>query len=457
MYEKRAGLTTQATAIIVLVVIVIAGAGAYAYVTSIPPSVVTTTATSLATSVSVSTAVSTVVSTFSQTSTPPPPRGTIKVGFTISLTGTFNVEGGKSLAGIKAAAKWINDNSGVVVNGKAYNITLDYYDDQSLSSNIVPLYTKIITQDNAQFLLAPYSSGLTGAAAPLADQYNLLMLSHGGASDSIYAKGYKNLVGVLSPASSYLKAGIDWLNANHPTDKLAFLYANDAFSIVAGAKAANYAKSLGLNVVYNASYPTTVTDLTPQLTAAQQAGADDLLGGGHFTDGLLIMNGLKSVSWTPKVISLLVAVTEPQFQYSLGPSANLVTGPSQWETTVTYSPAAAKTAGISWFGPTESQFAYYYSNIPNAGSPTYHSGEAGAAIIVLADAIQAANSFDTTAVRQALGAMHIMTFFGQYQVDSTGKQVAHTMVLDQWQTGTLVVVAPSTSATSSVQYPYTGS
>src|SRR2546430_7399829 len=55
--------------------------------------------------------------------------GNIKVGFTISLTGTYNVEGGKSLAGIQAAASWINDNGGVTVNGKARNITLDYYDD----------------------------------------------------------------------------------------------------------------------------------------------------------------------------------------------------------------------------------------------------------------------------------------------------------------------------------------
>ena len=132
------------------------------------------------------------------------------------------------------------------------------------------------------------------------------------------------------------------------------------------------------------------------------------------------MQQLPSVGWKPKFISLLVAVTEPQFRQQLGDSANLVTGPSQWETTVTYSPATAQTSGIPWYGPTESQFVDYYSKQANAGSPTYHSGEAGAAIIVLADAIQKANSLDSTAVRQTISSLRIMTFFGQFQVDSTG-------------------------------------
>ena len=426
MREKRVGLTTKATAIIVIVILVIVGgAGAYYYLST-------------------------------PTTTPPSQRGTITVGFSISQTGTFNVEGGKSLAGIQAAAKWINDNGGVTVAGKVYNITLKDYDDASTTSNIVPLYTKLITQDGAQFLLAPYSSGLTAAAAPLADQYKLIMLSHGGASDSIWTKGYKNVFGVLSPATGYLKTAIDYLKANHPGDKLAFLYANDAFSAVVGAGAANYAKAQGLTVVYNSSYPSTVTDLSPQLTAAKAAGADDVLGGGHFNDGLLVMQQLKSVGWTPKFVSLLVAVTEPQFQQQLGAAANMVTGPSQWETTVNYSPSAAQTAGIPYFGPTEAQFTSYYAKYDSTG-PTYHSGEAGASIIVLADAIQTANSLNTTLVRNALYGMHIMTFFGQFQVDSTGKQIAHAMVLDQWQNGTLVVVAPSTATTGAVEYPYTGS
>ena len=389
---------------------------------------------------------------------PPGFSGTIKIGFTISQTGNFNVEGTNSLNGIKTAANWLNSHGGIAVGGKLYNVSLDYYDDQSMSGNIGTLYPRIIQQDGAQFLLAPYSSGLTTAAAPIADNYDRVMLSHGGSSDLIWTQtSRRNLVEVLSAASIYLKGAVDWLKANHATDKIAALYASDSFSSFATQAAIAYAQSLGLTVVYNQSYPQTVTDLSTQLTAAKNAGADDLIGGGHFNDGLLIMNQLKT-TWTtppPKFISLLVAVTEPTFQTQLT-NANYVTGPSQWETVVTYSPSLAQSLGLSWYGPTPAEFTQLYGTLNGGATPGYHAGEAGAALFVLADAIQRANSLNTTDVRAKLGSMHVMNFFGQFQLDSRGLQIAHSMVLVQWQAGAKKVVLPSDVADGTCQYPYTG-
>ncbi len=388
---------------------------------------------------------------------PTGPSGTIKVGFTISKTGTFTVEGTNSLNGILAATAWVNAHGGVAVGGRSYQFDLDYVDDQSQSPNIVPTYTQIVTQDNAQFLLAPYSSGLTAAAAPIADQYGRVMLSHGGASNTIYQQGYQNFVGVLSPASTYLRGAIDYIKANQSTDNLAFLYASDTFSSIAGSYAAAYAQSIGLNVVYNQSYPTTVTDLSTQLTAARNAGADDLLGGGHFTDGVLVMQQLSGVGWTPKLISLLVAVTEPSFQAQLSDVSNNVTGPSQWEKSVVFTPAIASAGGFDWYGPSGAEFTSLYGSMTSGATPTYHSAEAAASIFVLAHAIEAANSLNTTQVRAELGSMKLVTFFGKFQVNSAGLQVAHEMIVDQWQAAALKVVWPTAVAVSPLQYPYTGS
>src|SRR5207253_6944166 len=89
----------------------------------------------------------------------------------------------------------------------------------------------------------------------------------------------------------------------------------------------------------NQTYPNKgTTDFHTQLNAAIAAGADDLIGGGHFQDGQAIVSQLSSVNWKPKVVSLLVAVTEPSFQSGLGAAANNVTGPSQWESAVNYTP-----------------------------------------------------------------------------------------------------------------------
>src|SRR2546422_3411200 len=428
MQAKPRRLATRTTTIIVIVIVaivIVSGGGTYYYINYVAPRPTSCTL--------------------------PTGRDAIKVGFTISLTGTYNVEGSKSLAGIEAAACWINSNGGVTVNGKTYNIILNYYNDQSDPTLVPQLYAKIITEDHAQFLLAPYSSGLTGAAAPLAEQNNLVMLSHGGSSDTIWTKGYKNVFGVLSPASTYFNNAIDWLKANHPGDKLAFLHADDSFSTAASVAASRYAVQQGLTMVYNNSYPSMGTqDLSTQLTAAQVAGADDLLGGGHYADGLKIVQQLSSVGWTPKFISLLVAVTEPQFQQQLGGAANLVTGPSQWETIVAYSPATAQAADIPWYGPTESQFVDYYSKQANAGSPTYHSGEAGGAVIMLAGAGGKKKKLHKKTGWQDPHCLHIITFFRQVPVGNNRGESGHSMVLVQWQNGGLAV------ASGIVKYPYTG-
>ncbi len=390
-------------------------------------------------------------------SLPAGPTGTIKVGFTIALTGRYTVEGTNSLRGIETAANWINSHGGITVQGKLYNISLVYYDDQSLQSNVVSLYSQIIEQDGAQFLLAPYTTALTTTAAPIADQYDRVMMSHGGAADTIWTQTTRrNLVEVLSPASAYLKGAVDWLDTNHPADQIAVLHENDAFSTLAAWSAIAYAQSLGLSVVYNQSYATGTTDLSPQLNAAQAAGADVLLGGGHFNDGLLIMNQLKTI-WTPKFISLLVAVTEPSFKTQLEPAENNVTGPSQWESAATYSPTLAQSLGLPWYGPTPTEFTQLYGSLNAGASPSYHSAEAGGALLVLAEAIGRANSLNTTDVRAALGSMHIMNFFGQFQIASSGLQIAHSMILVQWQAGILKIVYPTDVAQASVQYPYTGS
>ena len=123
---------------------------------------------------------------------------------------------------------------------------------------------------------------------------------------------------------------------------------------------------------------------------------------------------------------------------------------------MTYSPTFAQSAGLSWYGPTPAEFTQLYGSLNNGDVPAYHAAEAGASLLVLANAIQRANSFNTTAVRAQLGNMHIMDFFGEFQIDSRGLQVAHSMVLVQWQAGAKKVVLPADIADGSCQYPYSG-
>jgi branched-chain amino acid transport system substrate-binding protein len=85
--------------------------------------------------------------------------------------------------------------------------------------------------------------------------------------------------------------------------------------------------------------------------------------------------------------------------------------------------------------------------------PPYQAAESAAAVLVYADAFARAGSFDTKAVRDALAATDMQTFYGNVKFDDTGKNIAKPMVLYQVQKGEFRVVAPSKWASSEVVYP----
>ncbi len=372
----------------------------------------------------------------------------IKIGMPISLTGKFATEGTQALCGAEAAIKWFNDHGGITVNGKKYMLQLVYYDDQSSSSLVPTLVSKLITQDHVNFLLAPYSSGLTAAAAPVAEQYKVIMLSHGGASNTIFQQGYKYLVQILSPASMYFKGTLDLIKKYIPDAKIAFIYANEPFAkaVIAGAR--DYAKKLGLNVVYDKAYETSTTDFSPFITAAMRAGANVLVGGGHYEDGKALVKQAHDLGWHLKFISILVAPAQPKFYEELDGIANGVAVPVQWSPELNYNPDMAKQLGIEWFGPTNSEWIQLFHQLcPKIAAPAYQAAEAGASIVFLVKAIEKAGSLSNDAVRQAMNSLDILTYYGRLKIDpKTGLQIGHEMALAQWQNGKLQVIWPESVA-----------
>ena len=73
--------------------------------------------------------------------------------------------------------------------------------------------------------------------------------------------------------------------------------------------------------------------------------------------------------------------------------------------------------------------------------------------MVFADAFARAGSMDQDAVRAALVATDMSTFFGDVRFDEFGKNIAKPMVLYQVQAGVLRVVAPTQWADSTIIHP----
>jgi ABC-type branched-subunit amino acid transport system substrate-binding protein len=384
------------------------------------------------------------------------------IGFTASQTGSLNVESTRQVNGLNLWMKQVNDAGGVKLSdGTVVKFDKKNYDDESNKDRVQELYTRLATDDKADFLISPYSSGLADAAARIAEQYGKVMITTGAASDSTYELGFTLVYQAYTPASKYLTGAADLLKATDPgVKKLAIVHENDQFSTDVSTALKDYATAQGYDIVMFEGYDTGTTDFAPFINKIQEAAPDAIMGGGHFQDGSTFAKQLAEKNVPVKFVSLLVAPPEPTFA-ELGDAALGIIGPSQWEPLAVFDQAAAQKAGLDWFGPSSSDFTAAYKAAYNE-DPSYHAAGGYAAGLLLQNAIEKAGSLDTQAVKTALDNTDALTFFGHVKFDTSaekhGLQIGHSMVYIQWQkdsSGNLVkqVVWPAEGATAKVLYP----
>ena len=386
---------------------------------------------------------------------------TITIGFTSSLTGAQEVSSKRQVAGFNLWMEQVNESGGIKLrDGTVVKVAAQTYDDESAKERVQELYTRLITEDNADFLISPYSSGLTAAASIIAEQNGKVMITAGAAEDDSYKTGNTSLFQLYTPGSQYLLSTVDMLKSLDPEAKVAVVHENDKFStsVVEGLKP--YLDSQGFEIVLEEGYASETTDFGPVINKIVESGATVLLGGGHYPDGSTFARQLYERQVGLNFISLLVAPADSKFP-ELGDAALGVSTSSQWELAATHTPQEADAFGRPWYGPTGEEFATAYEEVTGE-KPTYHVAGGYVAGLVLQKAIEDADSTDPGKVKAALEAMDIFTFYGGIKFDTSpeahGLQIGHEMVVAQWQkddAGALVrkVIWPADVANAEPLYP----
>ncbi len=376
---------------------------------------------------------------------------TLVIGYTQSITGRYETSSGRQVRGFELWMSAVNDAGGITLtDGTVVKFEAVSYDDESNGDRVQELYTRLATEDNADLLISPYSSGLTASASIIAEQYGKVMLTTGAASDDNYTQGFTQVFQIYTPASRYLTGAVDLLQNTDPdVSMLAFVYENDKFSTDVVTAAKDYAESLGYEVVLFEGYDTETTDFGPFINKIEESGAQAVLGGGHFQDGTTFARQLDEKDIGIGFVTLLVAPPEPDFA-DLGSAAVGIVGPSQWEPLAAFTPD---------FGPTGEEFVSAYEAAYDE-EPSYHSAGGYAAGLVLEKAIRDADSTDQADIKAALDAMDVTIFYGDIKFDTSpeahGLQIGHSMIYIQWQDdGGLgkQVVWPLNGATADPLYP----
>ncbi len=391
----------------------------------------------------------------------PANKGVIVIGFTASQTGKLATESREQTNGLELWAKDVNAKGGIYVKslGKKLKVVLKSYDDESSKDRVQQLYTRLINEDHANFLISPYSSGLTASAAVVTEQYGKILIATGAASDKIFSKGYKYVYQVYTPASRYLTDAVDILKKYAPSvKKIAIVYENSNFAKSVASATKAYAEKNGYKVVVYESYEPGTADFTAIINKIKASGAQAVLGGGHFTDGETLAKQINDAKLNIQLLSILVAPAVPEFS-EIGQAALYVTGPSQWEPKVNYSPKTTP-KGYTFYGIPSAQFVKEYE-AAYKDTPSYHAAGGYAAGLILEKAIEDAGSLNTTAVSKALDKMDVYIMFGHEKFENGtyhGRQIGHKMVIIQWlkKNGKLSkeVVYPENAATAKLVMPY---
>jgi len=363
----------------------------------------------------------------------------IKVGVLLPLTGAQAKFGEIEKRSFEMAAEEINAKGGV--NGK--KIELLFEDDTGKPDVGRSGVEKLISREKVSVITGGYSSSVTAAAAPVAQQFKVPFVICTGSADDITEKRY-DYIFRINPAASEYPQSVESFLKEVATDvkTAALLYENSSFGQSSSKSFEEDAKRLGLKILVKEGYQAGAIDFKPILTKVKAANPDMIYMVSYVMDASLLMRQSKELRINPKMfVGGGAGFTLPEFAKSAGDAAEGVFSATLWIETLPF-PGAKE----------------YFNNYKKKyGDETeYHGAEAYAAMYVVADALKRAKSITPKDVRDALVTTDMKTAFGPVKFISYGKKTQQNKLdtyLVQWQKGELEAVWPKSAATKKYIYP----
>jgi branched-chain amino acid transport system substrate-binding protein len=275
------------------------------------------------------------------------------------------------------------------------------------------------------------------------------MVEGNGASRSIFNKGYKYVFAVLSTSDYYLREAINLAaemaekgGRDPSTLKVAIAIENDPFSQDIRAGVLEDVERWNMKLVIDDKLPPELNDMAATLTKAKALKPDILVVSGHSKGASLAIRQTSEM----KVDVPMLAITHCEAADvvgKFGPKADYTLCAAQWSPALSYSD--------KWFG-SASDYAKTFEK-EYGYVPPYQAAESTASVLVYADALSRAGSFDTKDVRDAISRTDMQTFYGNVKFDEAGKNIAKPMVLRQIQSGEYKTVAPTLWADTKIIHP----
>lgn len=246
----------------------------------------------------------------------------IRIGFSISATGPTSPAGKQVLAGLEIWRSDVNAKGGLL--GRPVEFV--YYDDQGNPANAPGIYAKLMSVDKVDLLIGPYSTNVIAATMPAIIQANRTTIGIFGlgANKEFKYPRYFSMNSQGPDTANYSKCVFDLAAQQKPMPKrVALIGADVEYSRNALDGARTNAKKLGMEIVFDRTYPPSTTEFTSVVRAMQATNPDVVFAATLPIDTAGIIRTANEIQFKPKVIGgAMLGLLVTGIKQQLGPMIN---------------------------------------------------------------------------------------------------------------------------------------
>jgi len=357
----------------------------------------------------------------------------LRIGMSLPLSGPVADVAKSGYEGYQLWAAKVNSGGGLL----GRKVELVVHDDGFEQNAVVANYNRLISQDKVDLLLGTFSSFLNAPASAVAERQGMLYVEPSGGNSEIFNRGFKRLFFAQPATTAKLPDRFyDWvkaLPASQRPSTAAYVTQDDPSSSPAVKIFQDKFEALGIRTVYVQTYAPDNKSFDTIAAAISRAAPAMVIQGAVTEDGAQFVRSLEKAAFSPKILFQTNAPGDAAYPDAIGaPNAEGIFTAVGWS-------SAAKYSGNSDF--VDSYKKKFGSPPSEDAANSYTAGQ------VLEAAVKAVGRVDQDALASWLHAHTVPTIVGPLTWDSTGVPNG-TLLLAQWQGGTLSILAPAAAATT---------
>jgi branched-chain amino acid transport system substrate-binding protein len=326
-------------------------------------------------------------------------------------------------------AHQVNERGGLKMkDGSSRKVEIIEYDDRTNPGETIKAVERLATQDKVDFILAPYSTGLNVAAAPVYAKHGYPQITATSITDKIpeLTKRYPSIFFALGSTTALAGSVADILSKLRAEKKIgnrvAMVNVADAFGIELAEVSRPIFKKAGFEIVFDRSYPLGTQDLSPVVKGAKASNPDAFVAWSYPPDTFALTEQAKIEGLNVKAFYTAVATAFPAYGGKFGKSIEGHLG----------------AGGVNVDSPEIKAYMAAHQKVTGKPADLWASAVTYASLQVLEQSIEAVG-LDRKAVTDHINKSTFQTVMGPWKF--VNQSIDKYWTVGQWQNGVFHGVA----------------